>query len=80
MKHIKWSKVWDWAKRVGGVVITSVLVPYVSRRYGDGWGAVAGIAGAGAVHQAERFRKKAGRSSDKTLVQAMDEVASGRKP
>lgn len=47
--------VWDWIKKVGGLVLTTVAAPYVTARYGPGWGAVVGMAGAGTAHQARRF-------------------------
>ena len=52
---MKWKPLWDWAKKVGGVVLTAIVTPYVTAKYGPGWGAVVGTAGAAAAHQARRF-------------------------
>jgi len=61
-KEPNWKAVWDWTKKVGGVVITAVITPYVAEKYGPGWGAVVGTIGGATVHQARRFgdgKKKA---------------------
>lgn len=55
MNRIKWNRVWDWSKKIGGVVITMVVTPYVTARYGQGWGAVVGTIGTGAAIQSRRF-------------------------
>lgn len=47
--------VWDWFKRTGGYILTVIVAPAVTAKYGPVAGGVVGAIGGVGVHQARRF-------------------------